>query len=46
MDLRDMKQSHRTVPRHTFGTPAVALDMPIDVVQRILDLASRQTTSI
>jgi integrase len=32
--------------RHTFGTRAVARDMPIDVVQRILGHASLQTTSI
>ncbi len=32
--------------RHTFGTRAVAHDMPIDVVQRILGHASLQTTSI
>jgi hypothetical protein len=32
--------------RHTFGTRAVAGDMPIDVVQRILGHASLQTTSI
>ncbi len=32
--------------RHTFGTRAVARDMPIDVVQRILGHASSQTTSI
>ncbi|OTP72827.1 phage integrase family protein [Caballeronia sordidicola] len=32
--------------RHTFGTRAVAMNMPIDVVQRILGHASLQTTSI
>ncbi|MFT4438938.1 phage integrase family protein [Caballeronia sp. 15715] len=32
--------------RHTFGTRAVAREMPIDVVQRILGHASLQTTSI
>jgi integrase len=32
--------------RHTFGTRAVARNMPIDVVQRILGHASLQTTSI
>jgi integrase len=32
--------------RHTFGTRAVARDMVIDVVQRILGHASLQTTSI
>ncbi|WP_143282054.1 tyrosine-type recombinase/integrase, partial [Caballeronia choica] len=32
--------------RHTFGTRAVARDMPIDVVQTILGHASLQTTSI
>jgi integrase len=32
--------------RHTFGTRAVARDMPIDVVQRVLGHASLQTTSI
>ena len=32
--------------RHTFGTRAVARDMPIVVVQRILGHASLQTTSI
>jgi integrase len=32
--------------RHTFGTRAVARDVPIDVVQRILGHASLQTTSI
>jgi integrase len=32
--------------RHTFGTRAVARDMPIDVVQGILGHASLQTTSI
>lgn len=32
--------------RHTFGTRAVAQDMPIDVVQRVLGHASLQTTSI
>jgi integrase len=32
--------------RHTFGTRAVARDMPIDVVQRVLGHAFLQTTSI
>ncbi|WP_421380994.1 phage integrase family protein (plasmid) [Paraburkholderia sp. DD10] len=32
--------------RHTFGTRAVARDMPVDVVQAILGHASLQTTSI
>ena len=32
--------------RHTFGTRAVAREMPIDVVQRILGHSSLQTTSI
>ncbi|MEA3127529.1 MAG: hypothetical protein QOD67_4548 [Caballeronia sp.] len=32
--------------RHTFGTRAVAREMPVDVVQRILGHASLQTTSI
>ena len=32
--------------RHTFGTRAVARDVPIDVVQRVLGHASLQTTSI
>jgi integrase len=32
--------------RHTFGTRAVARDMPTDVVQSILGHASLQTTSI
>jgi integrase len=32
--------------RHTFGTRAVARQMPIDVVQTILGHASLQTTSI
>ncbi|OTP80600.1 phage integrase family protein [Caballeronia sordidicola] len=32
--------------RHTFGTRAVARDMPIDVVQSILGHASLQTTSV
>jgi integrase len=32
--------------RHTFGTGAVARDMPVDVVQAILGHASLQTTSI
>ncbi|MEZ2311103.1 phage integrase family protein [Paraburkholderia sp. RCC_158] len=32
--------------RHTFGTRAVAREMPIDVVQAILGHASLQTTSI
>jgi integrase len=32
--------------RHTFGTGAVAREMPVDVVQQILGHASLQTTSI
>jgi integrase len=32
--------------RHTFGTRAVAREMPTDVVQAILGHASLQTTSI
>lgn len=32
--------------RHTFGTLAVANDVPLDVVQRVLGHASLQTTSI
>ncbi|CAE6792090.1 Tyrosine recombinase XerC [Paraburkholderia domus] len=32
--------------RHTFGTGAVARDMPVDVVQQVLGHASLQTTSI
>lgn len=32
--------------RHTFGTQAVAHDVPLDVVQRILGHTSLQTTSI
>lgn len=32
--------------RHTFGTRAVAREMPTDVVQAILSHASLQTTSI
>ena len=32
--------------RHTFGTNAIAGDVPLDVVQRILGHASLQTTTI
>ncbi|WP_133118015.1 site-specific integrase [Burkholderia ubonensis] len=32
--------------RHTFGTQAVANDVPLDVVQKVLGHASLQTTSI
>jgi len=32
--------------RHTFGTQATTQNVPLDVVQRVLGHASRQTTSI
>ncbi|WP_321896818.1 site-specific integrase [Burkholderia cepacia] len=32
--------------RHTFGTQAVANDVPLDIVQKVLGHASLQTTSI
>jgi integrase len=32
--------------RHTFGTQAVAGDVPLDVLQRVLGHASLQTTTI
>ncbi|WP_175891580.1 site-specific integrase [Burkholderia cepacia] len=42
-------QLARTSPhalRHTFGTQAVAADVPLDVVQRVLGHASLQTTTV
>ncbi|WP_186156527.1 site-specific integrase [Burkholderia gladioli] len=50
-DLTDAERQHlaRTSPhalRHTFGTQAVAADVPLDVVQRVLGHASLQTTTV
>jgi integrase len=45
-DLVQLANTSAHAFRHTFGTRAVARDMPIDVVQTILGHASLQTTSI
>jgi integrase len=45
-DLVQLANTSAHAFRHTFGTCAVARDMPIDVVQTILGHASLQTTSI
>jgi integrase len=45
-DLVQLANTSAHAFRHTFGTRAVARDMPIDVVQTILGHASPQTTSI
>jgi site-specific recombinase XerD len=44
-DLVQLANTSAHAFRHTFGTRAVARDMPIDVVQTILGHASLQTTS-
>ena len=51
LELNDEERSHlrRAAPhafRHTFGTHAVAADVPLDVVQKVLGHASLQTTTI
>ncbi|WP_309965738.1 tyrosine-type recombinase/integrase [Caballeronia sp. LZ001] len=45
-DLVQLVNTSAHAFRHTFGTRAVARDMPTDVVQSILGHASLQTTSI
>lgn len=50
-DLEDWERDHllRSGPhafRHTFGTQAVASEVPLDVVQKLLGHASLQTTTI
>jgi integrase len=45
-DLAQLANTSAHAFRHTFGTRAVARDMPVDVVQAILGHASLQTTSI
>ncbi|SAK79430.1 integrase [Caballeronia hypogeia] len=45
-DLVQLVNTSAHAFRHTFGTQAVARDMPTDVVQSILGHASLQTTSI
>ncbi|MHB9833277.1 tyrosine-type recombinase/integrase [Paraburkholderia terrae] len=45
-DLVQLARTSAHAFRHTFGTRAVARDMPVDVVQTILGHASLQTTSI
>ncbi|WP_250476029.1 phage integrase family protein [Caballeronia sp. GAFFF1] len=45
-DLVQLANTSAHAFRHTFGTRAVARDMPTDVVQAILGHASLQTTSI
>lgn len=50
-DLSDAERAHlrRAAPhafRHTFGTLAVAGEVPLDVVQKVLGHASLQTTTI
>jgi integrase len=45
-DLVQLANTSAHAFRHTFGTRAVARDMPTDVVQSILGHASLQTTSI
>jgi integrase len=45
-DLVQLANTSAHAFRHTFGTRAVAREMPIDVVQAILGHASLQTTSI
>ncbi|MGF6613090.1 integrase [Paraburkholderia sp. WSM4175] len=45
-DLVQLVNTSAHAFRHTFGTRAVARDMPTDVVQAILGHASLQTTSI
>lgn len=45
-DRRVLEQAAPHALRHTFGTQAVAGDMPTDVLQRLLGHASLQTTSI
>lgn len=49
LDEWERGQLHRAAPhafRHTFGTHAVASDVPLDVVQKVLGHASLQTTTI
>lgn len=50
-DLDDWERAHlrRSAPhsfRHTFGTHAVAGEVPLDVIQKVLGHASLQTTTI
>jgi integrase len=45
-DLLQLANTSAHAFRHTFGTRAVAREMPTDVVQAILGHASLQTTSI
>ena len=45
-DLVQLANTSAHAFRHTFGTRAVAREMPTDVVQAILGHASLQTTSI
>ena len=45
-DVVQLANTSAHVFRHTFGSPAIARDMPTDVVQPILGHASLQTTSI
>ena len=50
-DLEPWEREHlkKAAPhafRHTFGTQAVAKDVPLDVVQKVLGHASLQTTTI
>ncbi|MGF6971528.1 integrase [Paraburkholderia sp. WC7.3g] len=45
-DLARLNGTSAHAFRHTFGTGAVARDMPVDVVQQVLGHASLQTTSI
>ena len=45
-DLLQLANTSAHAFRHTFGTRAVAREMPTDVVQTILGHASLQTTSI
>jgi integrase len=49
LDERERELLRRATPhafRHTFGTQAVAGEVPLDVVQKVLGHASLQTTTI
>ncbi|TCF97041.1 hypothetical protein BZM26_33970 [Paraburkholderia strydomiana] len=45
-DMMQLANTSAHAFRHTFGTRAVAREMPTDIIQAILDHASLQTTSI